>query len=227
MKLIYVILLSIIIAIIIVIIGEIFKKSYLINPEIKYTLKTKPILANDGNLYKVHNFGDSNTAANILASINLVLTELISYLKNKYNVRINSSGNDLKYNAIKKILMRYNPDNLIENSPNDTNDTSYTLNKGSMVAFCLREKGSNNYIHDMDTLTFVAIHELAHMAIEEDGHPPKFWAMFKWLLIEAEMGNIYFSKNYNISPIHYCGMKVNYNPRFDDSLFTTLFTGLQ
>jgi len=220
MKLIYIILLSIIIAIVVIVIGIILKKSYLVDPEVKYTLKTKPILANDGNLYKVHNFGDSTTAANILAKINSILIELISYLKNKYGVKINNSNNsnNLYYDAIKKILMRYNPDNLIENSPNDNVDTSYTLNKGSMVAFCLREKGSNNYIHDMNTLTFVAIHELAHMAIEEDGHPPKFWSMFKWLLMEAEMGNIFFSKNYSKSPIQYCGMKVNYNPRFDNSL---------
>jgi hypothetical protein len=219
MKLIYVILLSIIIAVIIIIITVILKKLYLIDPDIKYTLKTRPILANDGNTYKVHNFGDSATAANILASINSILIKLLSYLKNKYSVQINNNYNEnSKYDAVKKILMRYNPDNLIENSPNDNIDTSYTLNKGSMVAFCLRDKGSNNYIHDINTLTFVAIHELAHMAIEEDGHPPKFWSMFKWLLMEAEMGNIYFSKNYSISPIQYCGMTVNYNPRFDYDL---------
>jgi hypothetical protein len=144
---------------------------------------------------------------------------LISYLKNKYNVKINNNyENNSIYSLIKNILMRYNPDNLIENSPNDNIDTSYTLNKGSMVAFCLREKDKNHYIHNIDTLIFVAIHELAHMAIDEDGHPPKFWSVFKWLLTEAEAGNIYFSKNYSITPIHYCGMDVNYNPRFDPLL---------
>jgi len=218
MKFIFAILLSIVISIIIIAIGIIFKKKYLVDPEIKYTLKTKAVVANDGNKYKVHNYGDSTTAANILSTINNVLIELISYLKNKYNVKVDNNYSNSNYLAVKKILMRYNPDNLIENSPNDNTDTSYTLNKGSIIAFCLREKGSNNYIHDIDTLIFVAIHELAHMAIDEDGHPPKFWTMFKWLLMEAEMGKIYFSKNYNIHPIHYCGMEVNYNPRFDDSL---------
>lgn len=216
MKFIFLIIVAIIISFIIIIIGILFKKSYTISPEIKYTLKTKKVLADDGNTYKVHNYGDATTAANILAHINNILIQLITYLKNKY-ITNKEMNNDI-YIAVKKILMRYNPDNLIENSPNDNIDTSYTLNKGSMVAFCLREKGGNHYIHDMDTLIFVAIHELAHMAIDEDGHPTKFWAMFKWLLIEAEMGNIYFSKNYGLNPIHYCGMKVDYNPRFDNLL---------
>jgi hypothetical protein len=219
MKFIFTVLFAIIISIVIIIIGILFKKNYSIDPEIKYTLRTKLVLANDGNKYKVHNYGDSTKAANILAAINNVLVQLISYLKNKYNVRINNNypANSTQY-AVKRILMRYNPDNLIENSPNDHVDTSYTLNKGSIVAFCLREKGKDNYIHDMNTLIFVAIHELAHMAIDEDGHPPKYWATFKWLLTEAEDGNIYVSKNYNVSPIHYCGMEVAYNPRFDNSL---------
>jgi hypothetical protein len=114
MKLIYIILLSIIIAIVIIIIGVILKKLYLVDPEVKYTLKTKPILANDGNLYKVHNFGDSTMAANILAEINSILIQLISYLKNKYSVNLSNSSNssnssNLYYDAVKKILMRYNP----------------------------------------------------------------------------------------------------------------------
>ena len=145
----------------------------------------------------------------------------MAYLKYKYigagYTNVQNAQNDIT-NAVNKILMRYNPDNLVENSPNDKVDTSYTINKGSMIAVCLREKGNNNYIHDIDTLIFVTIHELAHIAIDDDGHPPKFWKMFKILLIEAEMGNIYYSKNYNLYPVHYCGMDINYNPRFDNKL---------
>jgi hypothetical protein len=217
-----IIIIAIIITIVIITIGYVIKYKYFsINHETVYTLKTKPITATDGNTYNVHNFSDAGTAANILAYINKVLVQLIAHLKYKYiGVGYNKKLllNNKYTNAVNNILMRYNPDNLIENSPVDKADTSYTLNKGSMIAFCLREKGNNNYIHDINTLIFVAIHELAHVAVDFDGHPTEFWAMFKWLLMEAEEGNIYISKDYSLLPVHYCGMDVDYNPKFDNSL---------
>jgi len=220
-KIIYFIAIIIILFITIISIGHLIKNNYVINPETRFTLNTKPIVASDGNIYKVHNYNDATSAANILATINKKIIELMAYLKYKYigtgYTNAQNDQNDIT-SAVNKILMRYNPDNLVENSPNDKVDTSYTINKGSMIAVCLREKGNNNYIHDIDTLIFVTIHELAHIAIDDDGHPPKFWKMFKILLIEAEMGNIYYSKNYNLYPVHYCGMDINYNPRFDDKL---------
>ena len=40
-------------------------------------------------------------------------------------------------------------------------------------------------IHDINTLTFVFIHELAHISIPYDGHPPEFWEAFRLLLIDS------------------------------------------
>lgn len=217
------ILIAIIIIFVFILLGYGIRYQYTINTESKYTNHTKQIFAQDGNTYKVHNFNDAYNAANALAIINDTLTKLITYLKHKYigvgyTKKIANNTSPEIYNAVTKLLQRYNPDNLIENSPKDKEDTSYTLNKGSTIAFCLREKGENNTLHDINTLIFVAIHELAHIAIDDNEHPPKFWKMFKFLLQEAEQGNIYKSQDYKNNPVRYCGMGVNYNPLFDSKL---------
>lgn len=220
-KLILTILISIIISIIIIFIGYTIKKN-MTNVDTKYTNNTKNIYAKDGKSYKVHNFNDANDAANALAEMNSVMVKLIAYLKYKYVGRGYQKNefvsNYDKISAINNILNRYNPDNLVENSPSDKTDTSYTLNKGSTIAFCLREKNANGDLHDINTLIFVAIHELVHIAIDDNDHPPIFWKTFKWLLQEAELGNIYFSQDYQKEPVKYCGMGVNYNPLYDDSV---------
>jgi len=217
------ILIAIIIIIVLILFGYLIKYNYTTNTETKYTNNTKSVFAQDGNMYKVHNYDDAIDAANALSIINTTMINLITYLKHKYigvgytKKIANKTPTDI-YDAVIKILQRYNPDNLIENSPKDKEDTSYTLNKGSTIAFCLREKGKNNTLHDINTLIFVAIHELAHIAIDDNEHPPKFWKMFKFLLLEAENGNIYKSQNYKKNPVKYCGMEVNYNPIFDNTL---------
>jgi hypothetical protein len=220
-KLILTILISIIISIIIIFIGYTIKKN-MTNVDTKYTNNTKNIYAKDGKSYKVHNFNDANDAANALAEMNSVMVKLIAHLKYKYVGRGYQKNefvsNYDKISAVNNILNRYNPDNLVENSPNDKIDTSYTLNKGSTIAFCLREKNANGDLHDINTLIFVAIHELVHIAIDDNDHPPIFWKTFKWLLQEAELGNIYFSQDYQKNPVKYCGMGVNYNPLYDDSV---------
>ena len=171
----------------------------------------------------MHNYEDATDAANALAIINDTILKLNTHLKHKYvgvgyNLKGYGNTSPEMYTAVTKILQRYNPDNLVENSPKDKEDTSYTLNKGSTIAFCLREKGKNNTLHDINTLIFVAVHELAHIAIDDNEHPPKFWKMFKLLLQEAEEGNIYKSQDYKKNPVNYCGMQVNYNPLYDNTL---------
>jgi hypothetical protein len=222
-RLLYAILIALLIIIVFILFGYFIRYRYTLNTETQYTNNTKEISAKDGNIYKVHNYTDAIDAANALAMINDTILKLNTYLKHKYigvgyNLNGYSNTPPEMYTAVTKILQRYNPDNLVENSPKDKEDTSYTLNKGSTIAFCLREKGENNTLHDINTLIFVAIHELAHIAIDDNEHPPKFWKMFKLLLQEAEEGDIYTSQNYQKNPVSYCGMKINYNPLYDTKL---------
>ena len=98
-------------------------------------------------------------------------------------------------------------------------DTAYTIDKGELIAICLR-KSHKGEVHDMNTLMFVVIHELTHIAIDVFDHPPEFWESFKILLTEAVRCCVYRPVNYDMINVKYCGEKmiIEYNPLFDKSL---------
>jgi hypothetical protein len=135
---------------------------------------------------------------------------------------INEGG----WNAAARMLARYDPDSLVENSPRDpSGDTSYCIDKGAVLALCLRERDpaesgdpAVHDFHDLDTLTFVALHELAHMAVDELDHTPGFWAAFRFVLEVAESEGVYTSPDFEAAPRRYCGMTIDYSPRWDDSV---------
>ena len=67
-------------------------------------------------------------------------------------------------------------------------------------------------VHDINTLTFVFIHELAHISIPYDGHPPEFWEAFRQLLLDASEIGLIELIDYEQYPVEYCGMEINSNP---------------
>jgi hypothetical protein len=99
----------------------------------------------------------------------------------------------------------------IEEAPND-DGSSYTINKGELMALCLREKKGNHPFHDYNTLQFVMIHEMAHITSVSEGHNQEFINNFKFLLREANTLGYYEPVNYSKSPVNYCGIKVTNNP---------------
>ncbi len=88
--------------------------------------------------------------------------------------------------------------------------TSYSINKGEELVFCLRSK-STKKLHDINLLTYVAVHELAHTACPETGHTPLFNKIFKFLLQRAREINIYTYEDYANNPVEYCGMNLYTN----------------
>lgn len=100
-------------------------------------------------------------------------------------------------------------ENIKESWKNDS--TSYSINKGEELVFCIRDK-INNSIHDINTLMFVAIHELAHIITDELQHTDKFWKNMKSLLKRAEIMGLYHNVDYNMNPVEYCGMTINSSP---------------
>ena len=93
--------------------------------------------------------------------------------------------------------------------------TAYSQNKGEKLAFCLNTKKNGGKLIDLNTLTFVAIHELAHIASKSIGHNEEFWNNFKFLLEEAEIIGVYKPEDYKEDPKNYCGMKITDNPYYD------------
>jgi hypothetical protein len=199
-----------IICISVLIIWLLIPKPYNINST-KYIISTL-----DNKAYKVNvNHLNSQRAADTMAQLNIKMTSFLTYLKQA--VLYENNPDKAHVSIVQNIINRYNPDNLRENSPYSS-DTSYVINKGEIFAMCLRkdDKDENpTKFHDLSVLMFVMMHEISHLAIQEHDHLPYFWETFKYLLIEAENANIYYSIDYSKQPINYCGLYLDYNPRYD------------
>lgn len=170
----------------------------------------------DGRNYYVHNkHDDMQVAADTFAEINKVTTDVIDYIYYKYK----DSSNRKRRDVARNLMARYDVNSLRENSPlNLEHDTSYTINKGDIIAVCIRSSKEHNQIHDTNTITFVVLHEITHLSIAAYDHPDEFWEVFKFILMEAEEGGFYTSPDFVYYPKEYCGIKINYNPRYDDSI---------
>ena len=194
--------------------------------------RTSEIHSNiDGLPYRVHLIHeDSSQAADTMAELNRRAIDLMRHLRQKYLRGSTLGAFPEREHATKRLLGLYNPDNLAENSPRDPKgDTSYTIDKGAILALCLREKNPAQSrdpqvhdIHDLEMLMFVTLHELTHIAIEDIDHPLRFWRAFKFILEEAIQYGILQGVDYKRYPTVYCGLVINYNPLYDSTL--TLIT---
>jgi len=186
---------------------------------------TRPVVSHvDGMSYRVHEgHVGPDKAADTLAIINGRVIDVMRHLRARYTRGSDGDAYPARREAVARLLARYNPDNLAENSPKDpSGDTSYTLDKGAVVALCLRERDPTTIgdprvhdIHDLDTLMFVTLHEMGHIAIDDIDHPPRFWSAFRFLLEAAEEAGVYTSADYAARPRSYCGVRIDYNPRYD------------
>jgi len=155
----------------------------------------------DNDFYWVRNKTDKFQAANTLAKIKINMKKLINYLQQ------NQTKFPENMSYIKDLVSRTKKINIME-TPQDEKYTSYTINKGEKIVFCLRSKLLDN-IHDMNTLMYVVIHEMAHVGCPEYGHTPLFKKIFKFLLEQSIVIGIYKPIDYRINPQNYCGMTIN------------------
>lgn len=88
--------------------------------------------------------------------------------------------------------------------------TSYSINKGEELVFCLRSK-TNNKLHDINELMYVGIHEIAHIGCPEIGHTKLFFDINRYLLKKAVEYNMYSIKNYKELNTEYCGLILTNN----------------
>lgn len=155
----------------------------------------------DNEYYWVRDKNDKIKAVNTLANIKINMKKLVLYLQNNQN----KFPDNLPY--IKDLVLRTKKINIME-TPQDEKYTSYTINKGEKIVFCLRSKLLDN-IHDTNTLMYVVIHEMAHVGCPEYGHTPLFKKIFKFLLQHSIIIGIYKPVDYRINPQNYCGMTIN------------------
>jgi hypothetical protein len=106
------------------------------------------------------------------------------------------------------------PSRFSESTP-DASYTSYSVNKGEKVYMCLRQRNAREELVGENIITFVAIHELAHIGTTEIGHTPQFWNNFGWLLKKAEEIEIYTYTDFAAHPVEYCGIHITDQPTYD------------
>jgi hypothetical protein len=161
--------------------------------------------AKDGRKYDVQGgFKDPRGAANLLADVNKNITRFTLYLKRKY-------PDDER---VKRLVANYKRENMQEGPPDPKGvTTSYVYNKGEKIVFCLRTVEGK--LHDKNTVMFVVVHEMSHLATKSYDHNREFWTNFKFLLEEAVKAGLYIPIDYKKGPVKYCGMTIYSNPLYD------------
>ena len=154
----------------------------------------------DGNKYLVQNTLYKEESAILLSKLVERMKFLRDYVKN----------NREKYEEFKEYI------DMLDDNFNDSrtsifegdgeNDlTSYSVNKGEELVFCLHSKKTGK-LHDINLLMYVAIHEMSHMACPEIGHGELFKKIFNFLTKVGMELNIYYKEDFVSNPKEYCGM---------------------
>ncbi len=147
----------------------------------------------------VEEFENKQEAANILARLNQMLVRVITHLKR----------NKMNSPYVEKILYlsnNFNPTVIGEHLPTNLKFTSFVAQKGLKIRLCLRTAEDRNKFHDFNTLSFVSLHELSHLAVRDYGHSAEFWDVFRFILLEASSIGEIKLVDYAKYPQRYCGL---------------------
>lgn len=153
----------------------------------------------DNKKYTVQIKEDSKEAADLIAKIKQRIITLIEHMEKTFGISDERVAN-LKNN--------FRPDRLKE-GVSTPGYTSYSVNKGEQIVLCLRNKDS---LVDINTMMFVVLHEMAHLASVSIGHTEEFWNNFRWILEESINIGIYVKQDFEKKSVEYCGMDITSSP---------------
>jgi len=161
------------------------------------------IAKRDGNTYCVRDSDRIQKSVELLAQATERMKEVVQSLKEKYP----------EDKRVIRLSKNFNPNRIVETLPT-SEFTAYSEGKGVKLAFCLRKHKDKMKLIDINTLMFVALHELTHLMTESIGHKQEFWNNFKFMLKHASEEGIYEPVDYSKSPTDYCGLMIDDNPLF-------------
>lgn len=166
--------------------------------------------------YLVQISNDNNDAVDLLAILynNIRLTvyygdEKIKKIKNK-DILTDKEKEILSFEPYLKTILDKMDYVTIRESVPKSKYTSYSVNKGDELVFCIRSKDTNR-LHDINDLMYVALHEFAHIGCPELDHTLLFYKINKFLLQMAIEINVYKYSNYGSMPLNYCGLMLTSN----------------
>lgn len=184
-------------AIIIIFIFSIIAILKLEKNEVKYIKSTI-----DGNEYLVRDLPDKQLASDLLAHIKTNMTSIINHLNDNKDTKY------IKNKTYIEQLKKKSAESIINESSPNSSYTSYSVNKGEQIVFCLRSKYDNK-LHDINLLMYVVLHELSHVACPEYGHTVLFKKIFAFITqVAIEMG-LYIKIDFAKDPIEYCGLTIS------------------
>lgn len=152
----------------------------------------------DNREYLVQPNDNATEAADLMAEIRQRLITLTEHLYKSY-------ADDERA----KLLKENFDANAFSEGAEGSGYTSYSLNKGERIVLCLR---NNNKLMDINTMMFVAIHELSHLANATVGHDTQFWNTNRWMLEEAINIGLYVKQDFSKKPVEYCNIMITSTP---------------
>lgn len=166
----------------------------------------------DNNDYQVRNGPDQQTRADILAIIN-----------GKFKIIVENLRNDPVYSQkteVKRLIRNWDSGVTIKEIGQMESDAAYVVNKKHM-SFCIQKKETLT-LEDLNLITYVGIHELAHIMSQEIGHGSEFIKNFQFLLDYSKGINYYDPLLKQVIPLYielkklntsksYCGVKLEHS----------------
>jgi len=155
----------------------------------------------NGKEYFVQNYPNKTEAAYMLS----VIDARIALLRDHFEKNPNKYPSFVPY--IDRFCKR-SKDLFIYENALDNDETAYTIGKGYETVICLRSKKNVGQLHDLNLVTYVALHEVSHIACPDKDHTPLFSTILRFFVDVAVSIGIYTKVNYQIDPHEYCGMIV-------------------
>ena len=157
----------------------------------------------DNRKYLVRDLPDKQKAANLLSRVRENIMKLVKYLNEHQNDKFS------EYKPYIEQLSRKINTTVFSETNGSSKYTSYSVNKGDQIVFCLRSKEHKNKLHDLNLIMYVALHEIAHVATPELGHTPLFKKIFAFFTEVAISIGIYKYIPFTSDPMEYCGLTIN------------------
>jgi len=136
----------------------------------------------DNKYYNVRRGSDKQSRADILA-----------VLYGKFKIIVTSLENDPKYATqanVQRLIKKWKSGISVKEIGNMESDAAYVINKQNM-SFCLQKSKNEILLEELNLITYVAIHELAHIMSIETDHGAEFIMNFEFLLNYAK-GLMYY-----------------------------------
>ena len=160
----------------------------------------------DNQYYLVRNYNDKQISSDTLAKLKQNIFIIVNHVKNMDTTKNAKSQTMIPH--IKQLCDRIQ-NVIIRESSMKSKFTSYCVNKGEELVFCIRIQKEGGEIHNINLLMYIVIHEISHIACPEEGHTALFNNIFNFLCgISIELG-LYNKIPFKTNPENYCGMLIN------------------